>query len=212
MENKKSVKIYKDIEGNYETDVYYKVEDLEELKTFLMKIGYDNISVVESQESIDRQRPFAQKPIVMRRRTVGINWDLKEVIVELLCSKETNDWLKTKKLCELSGFNIDLLPKHKQPQGFISPMYSYFSKEYEKFKRENNITETPDTKKQLVSKFAEAHIKKVNKIVEVGDNVLIVSSNEKGIVEKYDPNTKLYQIRLEKGLITQCERNEFEVI
>jgi hypothetical protein len=213
----KEITIYKDIYGNYDIDQYYKEEDLEDLKEFLKKRGVNTIFIEEDEDSIEKQRSFqTNKPRVMRKDTKKINWLKKEVLIELLCSKEQDDFKKTKTLCSLSGFDFETLPDNKKPSGFISPNYSDFHKKYDKWKREHELEETLSNKKMLVGKWADVYIsykiKKKNKKVELGSVVYVTSEKLNMIVEEYDEKLKKFLLIDKKGLIMYCKRNEFEVM
>lgn len=208
--------IFKDVEGNYDINCYYRAEDLEDLKEFLRKRGVSKIEVCDDEESIAKKRPFIDnKPLVMRKKTRRINWLKPEVIVELLCSRVEDDYEKTKKLCELSGFSIDDLQECEKPSGFISPSYSEKSKAYEKWKRENKIVETPETKKELVGRFALDYIAEClrlrQKRVQPGTKVYVSAEGKNAVVTDYDEDSGEYNLKDEEGFEQYYPRREFEV-
>lgn len=215
-----TVYILKDIEGNVAVDVYWEIKDIVALEKFFRELGAKEVIIKDDELSIQRQRPFVpDPPVVMRKNTQKINWLSIPVIEELLCSREMDDWEKTKKLCQLSGFNIESLPYHRRPEGFISPEHSKITKLYEKWKRENNKTETPNNKGELVRQFAKNHIEeetsKRQKRVQVGTKIYYPREDADGTIKNYDESTGEYYIEWidkkdEKWLIW-VKRKEFEV-
>jgi hypothetical protein len=212
------VYILKDIEGNYAIDCHWEEKDLPFLKDALTRAGISEIIVQDDELSIQRNRAFTSEiPVVMRKDTKRINWETVPVIVELLCSKEMNDWEKTKKLCVLSGFDVDSLPEHRKPEGFISPRYSEINKHYEKWKRENNKTETRDTKVELVTEFAPVFIEEVRrkklKRLPIGTKVIITEQNITGTIIGFrEDSGEPYDIMLDDGFSGFYKRNKFEVV
>ncbi len=213
----KEIIIYKDIEGNYDINCYYQEEDLGKLKNFLYSLGVKEIDIMDDNLSIERQRPFvSEKPRVMKKKTKKINYAKKEVIIEMLCSREQDDDEKCKQLCLLSGFDMDELDEYEKPSGFISPAYADLSKKYEKWKRENNITETPETKKKLVGDFSEVHIlevkKKKQKRLQEGTKVIDNVFKDEWLIEKYNEKEGSYDVKSSEGSSSTFKRNQLEVI
>jgi len=212
----KEVTIYKDIEGNYDIDEYYSEGDLVALKEFLKSIGVEKIEVVEDEESIKKQRPFAySKPRVMRKDTKRIDWLNKEVIVEHLCSIEQDDVEKMKELCKLSGFSYEETEEAKKPSGFISPKFSELHKAYDKWKRENKTIETPDTKRGLVGNWAEGYIveqkKNKQKRVQIGTKVIVNADKKEYTVVDYDEENGEYLLEDADEFKGYYKRKEFEI-
>lgn len=193
------VQLYKDIEGNIETDRYFKERDIPKLKEFLAELGYEVEDVTDFVPSFDKQLPFIDKPRVMKKTSREIDWHNPKVIFIVLNSKKTNDLILKEVIKES---NIAVLENSKATELAVMIKRGGIFQEYEKWKIENNKTEDNINRDNLQKEFSEIYAEQLRlskqKRIPNGTKVFIQSQGNYGIIKGY--NEKLgYDVRDEEG-------------
>ncbi|MBE3128962.1 MAG: hypothetical protein IMZ60_04710 [Actinobacteria bacterium] len=185
------IQLYKDIEGNIETDRYFKERDIPKLKEFLTGLGYEVEDVTDFVPSFDKQLPFIDKPRVMKKTSREIDWHNPKVIFIVLNSKKTNDLILKEVIKES---NIAVLAVMIKRGGIFQ--------EYEKWKIENNKTEDNINRNNLQKEFSEIYAEQLKlskqKRIPNGTKVFIQSQGVYGIIKKYDEKLG-YEVKDEEG-------------
>jgi hypothetical protein len=194
------VNLYEDCLGNIEIDQYYRKSDLEKLKVFLKDLGYEVSEVIKHKKSFEKGKPFRDKPCVAKRIVKEVDWLNPKVIFEILDSPKTED-LILKDIVKESG-KVDP-EKSKATEMTIIMKFRDISREYEKWKVENHITETNENKKELHKQFSDVYVallkKKRQKRLEIGARVYIQQEDIWGEIKDYDKEKGLYCVKDVEG-------------
>ncbi len=205
----RKVNVYEDCCGNIEIDQYYRKSDLPKLKAFLEDLGYEVSEVMPYKNSFDKGKPFRDKPCVEKRIVKEVDWFNPRVIFDILDSNKTDD-LILKDIVKESG-KVD--PKNSYATEMtIITRFRDISREFEKWKTENHITETNENRKDLHKQFSEVYVSllklKRQKRLQIGARVFIQPENRWGEIKQYNQEKGKYYIEDEEGWSGWYNRKE----
>lgn len=151
------IKIYRDCAGNIEIDHYFKESQIPALKNFLTSIGYEVEEEVENHtQSFKRNKPFRNiKPSVQKRFSREVDWLNPNVISFILDNPEIEENQMVRDVVRISGIVAE---KDRKATGMvIITGYKKIGSDYEKWKKNKDITESPANKIDLHSQFSKEY-------------------------------------------------------
>ena len=209
------IKIFRDCQGNVDTNAYFKESEIPKLKSFLEDLGYQVEDVENHGESFRKGKPFRyEKPSVAKKIVHEVDWHNPKIITLLLNNSDKSDEVILKMLVKESGL-VEISQSSATTFTIIARFRS-IAKEYEKWKQENKITESPDNRNKLHSEFSNYYIdlikKQKQKRLQPGTKVYIESLNENGIIKNYKEDTRKYDVEYSNGFSGYFERKNLKVL
>lgn len=214
----KKAKLYKDILGQIDTDVYFRESEVPKLISFLESLGYEVEPIQMHPSSENRHKPFIDdKPRVQKLITHEIDWYNPEIIEFILNNASKGSDFILKEVVKKSGLVDE--KESKATELAVNLRFQPIFHEYEKWKNENKLSEDSKSKPQLHKEFSRYYAdlieKSHQKRVQPGTKVYIKSKNTNGIIKSFDDKKGYdveFEVNGEEGYSGWFERRDLEKI